>query len=362
VADVEAAYRDRAKQAHPDVGGSVAEFTQLQADYEAAREYAAYRASRRGWLAANIERYAAHSEVVSEIERRGGVVETQRPLWIAQELGEDFAQVLDTVAGVRLNGPDIGLDDVQYLVSKRDVLAGLHRLDLADSSVDNRAVRLLMALPTLHELDLSGTFAGNHTAAVLAGMPALRRVNLADTFVSWPARLRLRRRRPNLEIVTHRGRFRGARKEKRTFRWIFRILILYMIAMFVVTHIPKIEPLFPRRRFWIEPDKLAHFGMYFGLTILLAFAIALRRTDRALRTGLSVIGYVAIVLFVAFFAAADETTQPLTGRQLDFDDWLADMIGMSCALVVFSIVQIYRYRPEVSVVVAPAEVRSGVAR
>jgi VanZ family protein len=359
VNDVEAAYRSRAKQAHPDAGGSTAEFTQLQSDYEAAREYAAFRSSRRGWLAANIERYAALQEVVVEIERRGGTVETQRPEWIARELGDDFAQVLDTVIAVRLTGPNIGLEDIEYLVSKRQSLGSLHRLDLSDSQIDNRGVRMLAALPTLRELNLNGSFAGNRTAAVLAEMPGLRRVHLADTFVSWLARLELRRRRRDLEVVTRRSGPPGARG-KRAYRWVFRLLVLYMVAMFVATHIPRLETRFPGLRTWFERDKMIHFGIYFGFTMLLAFFLALRKTDRALRTGVSALGYLAIAIFVAMFAAADETTQPLTGRQLDFDDWVADMIGMASALVVFSLIQVYRHRPLAGVVIPPAGIRPDV--
>jgi VanZ family protein len=338
--DVESAYRDRAKLAHPDAGGSAAEFTQLQADYEAALEYARYHAGRRGWLAANVERYSATQEVVAEIERLGGTVETARPAWIAREIGDDFAQLLDTITGVRLTGPTIGPGEVAYLAGQYVVLAGLRRLDLSDTRVDDLAVERLAVFPTLHELDLSGTMVGDRTVARLAEMPALRRVNLADTFINWLGRLRLRRRRPKLEIVaSHRGRANG----KRWYRWVLRVLVLYIVAMVLSTHIPIERELIIGNR-WLSADKLAHLGIYCGFAFLLALVVALRNVHRGLRAGLSRAQYAWIAAGVTMYAAIDELTQPWTGRDRSFWDWVADVAGMALGLVLFAAVERYRQR------------------
>jgi VanZ family protein len=353
VDDVEAAYRARAKHAHPDVGGSVEEFRQLQADYEAAREYARFQASRRGWLGATVERYAAQQAVIAEIERRGGSVTTKGNDWIAREIGDDFAQVLETVVGIRLSGPTVRLWDVQHLANQHSALGALRRLDLSNGRIGNAAVELLDVFPTLHELDLSGTCVDDRSVAAIGGLRNLQRINLSGTFVSWCGRYRLRRRRPELEIITREADAQCT-AGKRGYRWVFRLLVLYMVAMFIATHIPDVGTRLPRLRTWIEADKLAHFGMYFGFTTLLACVVALRRSDRALRTGLSVRGYLAIAAFVALFAAADEMTQPLTGRQLDIRDWLADMAGMAAALLVFSLVQLYRHARQGSAAPSPA--------
>jgi len=343
VEDVEAAYRDKAKLAHPDAGGTAAQFTQLQADYEAAREYARYHASRRGWLAANVERYSATQEVIAEIERLGGTVETDRPAWISREIGDDYAQLLDTISAVKLTGPAVTLAQVAYLASQRDVLANLHRLDLSDASIDYRAVKLLDVLPTLHELNLSGTSAGNRSAVALAKFPALRRVNVADTFVSWLARLELRRRKPDLDVITRRDDASGAPRAKLGYRRMLRAILAYVAVLVVATHIPK-EPDFVKDLEAPGVDKLVHFAIYCGFSFLLAFLLSFRSAERRARGALSATHYAAIALFVATFAALDEITQPWTGRDRDLMDWIADVIGMTLGLMLFAVVQRYRRR------------------
>jgi VanZ family protein len=349
-ADVESAYRDRAKAAHPDAGGSTAEFTQLQADYEAALEYARYHSGRRGWLAANVERYSATQAVIAEIERLGGTVETERPAWIAREIGDDFAQLLDTVTGVRLTGLPVGPKEVAYLAGQRDVLAGLHRLDLSDSRVDDLAVKRLSVFPTLHDLDLRGTNVGDRTAAELAEMSALRRVNLADTFVSWLGRLRLRRRRPKLEIVTSRS---GTTNNKRWYRWLLRALAVYFVAMVASTHAPP-EPEFLPDIDWPGADKLAHLGIFCGLSFLLALVVFMRKVHRGLCACLSRAQYAGIAAGVAVYAALDELTQPWTGRDSNFWDWIADMAGMALGLALFALIERYSLRRR-EVVIGPPE-------
>jgi hypothetical protein len=315
--DVESAYRDRAKQAHPDAGGSAAEFTQLQADYEAALEYARYHAGRRGWLAANVERYRATQEVITEIERLGGSVESARPDWIAREIGEDFAQLLDTITGVRLSGPSVGTAQIEFLASKREVLANLRRLDLSDSRIDDLSVKRLAVFALLHELDLSGTNVGDQTAVALAEMPQLRRVSLDGTLVSRPARWRLRRRRPHLELVTRNSAGRDHDGSKWWYRWMLRALVAYILAMVVSTHTP-LELELSESTDWPGADKLVHVGIYLGLSFLLALVVALRNEYRGLRAGLSRVQQAWIAAGVAMYAAADELTQPWTGRERDF--------------------------------------------
>jgi VanZ family protein len=343
VDDVESAYRDRAKSAHPDAGGSTAEFTQLQTDYESALEYARFHSSRRGWLAANVERYRAQQEVIAEIERRGGTVDTERPAWIAREIGDDFAQLLDTITGVRLTGPSIGPSDIQYLADRRHVLASLRRLDLSDSRADHPAVKRLAVFSTMRELNLSGTNVGDRSASVLAELPALRRLHLADTFVSLLARWRLRRRRPDVEIITQNGVRRGNVNSKEWYRWMLRALVAYFVVMVASTHIPIERAVFPGTDFpWA--DKLAHLGMYCGLSFLLWLVVALRNAHRGLRSGLSSAQYAWIAAGVAIYAAADELTQPWTGRDRDLLDWLADVLGMGLGLVLCAVVERYRHR------------------
>jgi VanZ family protein len=219
----------------------------------------------------------------------------------------------------------------------------MHRLDLSHSYVDFPAVRRLAVLPTLHELNLRGTYAGDRSAKALSEMPALRRVDLGDTFVSWHGVWRLRRRRPDLQVISRCDDQPGLSSSKRSYRWLLRLLTAYVVAMLLATHLPG-EPEVVRRVHWPNADKLAHFGIYCGLAALLAFVVAWRSTDRRSRTGLSAAWYAGIAMFVATFAAVDELTQPWTGRERDFKDWLADVAGMAAGLILFSIVRVYRRR------------------
>jgi VanZ family protein len=225
-------------------------------------------------------------------------------------------------------------------------------------------VKELMALPTLHELNLSGTFAGSRSASLLAAMPALRRVNLADTFVSGWGRFQLRRRRPDLEVLTRRDGDHRPSTSQRVYRWVFRLLVLYVIGLVIATHMPE-EPEVIRRVNWPGSDKAAHFSIYGGLTFLLALLITVRSRHRRLRTGLSATAYAGIAIFVATFGAIDEITQPWTGRDRDFWDWVADVSGMASGLIVFSLIQLYRRRgrnPALAQSVTPVPITSKPAQ
>src|SRR5262245_40591880 len=70
--DVRMAYREKAKAAHPDRGGSADDFQRLHEAYEQALEYVKFRSGRRQWLANQVERYTEQEAVVAEVRRRGG--------------------------------------------------------------------------------------------------------------------------------------------------------------------------------------------------------------------------------------------------------------------------------------------------
>lgn len=354
VEDVEAAYRDRAKRAHPDAGGSVDEFIQLQRDYENAREYARFHASRRGWLATVIERYAEQEEVVAEIRRRGGIVETKSNEWIAREIGADFAQVLDKVEGVRLGGSRIKRPDVEWLAEQSRVLGGLHRLDLSGARIGNAAVPALTRFPTLHELNLSGTFVSDRSLRALAGIKTLRRVHLARTLVSVVGLLRLRQMRPDLEIITRYPAGHPLAKYNRRYRWARQLVLVYLMGMLVATHMPLPElPVEPPTWRLVPFDKLAHFSIYAGFALLVAFLLALRNPERSTHIGLRVRGYIGLWLGIALWAAIDEMTQPWTGRSLDLRDWMADVLGATVGLAVFTAIRVWQLRQRRAAALAP---------
>ena len=101
IEDVKQAYRAKVKTAHPDVGGTAAEFTEIQAAYEQALEYVRFRASRMAWLSSHVEQYAAQQAFVGEIERQGGGAEIEGVDWLKQSFGADFAQLVSRIVGLR---------------------------------------------------------------------------------------------------------------------------------------------------------------------------------------------------------------------------------------------------------------------
>lgn len=104
------------------------------------------------------------------------------------------------------------------------------------------------------------------------------------------------------------------------------VLLVYLTALITGTHLPHPEELISLP----SNDKLLHFGAYFGLAFLMATRLQTLRpvTWRALL----VIGCLA-----ATTGAVDELTQMLPGinRHCDFADWLADIAGTTCGLVVW---------------------------
>ena len=72
-------------------------------------------------------------------------------------------------------------------------------------------------------------------------------------------------------------------------------------------------------------DKLAHFSAYCVLGGLVAWASA----GRGLRPSA-----MRLAAALAVFAALDELTQPMAGRDCELDDWLADVLGMGIGLSV----------------------------
>lgn len=104
------------------------------------------------------------------------------------------------------------------------------------------------------------------------------------------------------------------------------VLLVYLAALITGTHLPHPEVLIP-----IESnDKWLHFGAYFGLAFLMATRLQTLRpvTRRAL---------LAIWSLAAFTGIVDELTQLLPGinRRCEFADWLADIVGAACGLLIW---------------------------
>ncbi|MEX0818140.1 MAG: VanZ family protein [Pirellulaceae bacterium] len=103
---------------------------------------------------------------------------------------------------------------------------------------------------------------------------------------------------------------------------------VYWIAIFVGTHMPhgvrgpvKVH------------DKVLHFGAYAGLAFLLAAALTTMRMR-----------YAALLLpliVAAIYGCIDELSQnAVPGRQADFADWVADVLGAGVGVLTFAIISL----------------------
>jgi VanZ family protein len=109
-------------------------------------------------------------------------------------------------------------------------------------------------------------------------------------------------------------------------RWSGVVLLAYLTALITGTHLPHPEELIS-----IESnDKLLHFGAYFGLAFLMATRLWTLRPV-TWRATLAIGGMVGLTGIV------DELTQLLPGinRHCEFLDWLADVAGATCGLLVW---------------------------
>jgi hypothetical protein len=198
--DVKEAYLAKAKHAHPDAGGNHEQFLELQTDYERAVHYCKFHSGRSRWLAESVERYIQQQQVIGEIEQRGGRVTLEHLDWLKREIGEDFAQVLDTIGGIRFAGPEADDTAIDFLLSRQAELSTLHWLDFSRSKITNRGLMKVAAFPTLRKIDLRGTRISNAGLRVLKSLPRLEWVGLTGSAVTWFGRFRLRRSMPELQM------------------------------------------------------------------------------------------------------------------------------------------------------------------
>lgn len=198
--DVKQAYLSKVRSVHPDVGGTQAQFIELQQAFERATEYANFLVGRRKWLSAQVERYVEQEITVSQIQAAGGTVKFEHKDWLSREIGADFAQVLDTIVELRWTGPDVGDEQIDFLVEQRNAFATLRALDLSQSQLTDAGVQALAPFANLERLNLSGTPITHHALAILESLPNLAWLNLRGTHVGSFRLYFYRRNFPELEI------------------------------------------------------------------------------------------------------------------------------------------------------------------
>jgi VanZ family protein len=109
----------------------------------------------------------------------------------------------------------------------------------------------------------------------------------------------------------------------RVCRWVAWIaLASYVVILLTMTHLPRPPGVLEGRN-----DKTLHFLAYFVLGCCAYFATAVTLPDRK---------WIGVWLLISgsLFALIDETTQPFFKRHADVFDWIADIIGLSAAMIV----------------------------
>ena len=200
VEDVKQAYLEKVKAAHPDKGGDQALFVDLHEAFEQATKYAEIRTSRMKWIGSQMERYIAQDAAIQHVKGRGGTVDVEQIDWLEKSFGTDFAQVVEQLSGIHLNGPQLTDDDLDYLVMEHAALAQLRLLDLSGSRISDAGLLRLGVLSSPKELDVHDTPISRRGLGVLTYLADLERLDLRGTRVGWFARLRLRWKYPNLRV------------------------------------------------------------------------------------------------------------------------------------------------------------------
>ncbi|MEM8946812.1 MAG: hypothetical protein AAGD11_16680 [Planctomycetota bacterium] len=191
VEDVKTAYLAKAKEVHPDHGGSVEAFNELQAAYDRAKHYLEFRSDRRRWIANQMADYLQVGEVVEQLESFGAEVVSESIDWLKQSFG-DFAQLTESITSVRLIDSANADAMIGYMVGQTDVLGQLRRLELAGCQVSDEAVLQLEAFQQLEHLDLAGTPITKDALWIVDSILDLESIDISDTSIGWWTRRKVR--------------------------------------------------------------------------------------------------------------------------------------------------------------------------
>ncbi len=190
--DVMQAYYAKAKQVHPDHGGTAEGFRALQEAFEKAKQYTDFRVDRRNWIATNMEAYLAVRRVIERLESLGAEVITNAVDWLEKSFG-DFAQLTETITAVRLVDSSRGDELIAAMVDERDTLGNMTQLQLSGCQLSDAAAQRLDVFKQLKQLDLSGTPVTNDSLWFVDELPSLESLNLQGTKVGWWMRRKVKK-------------------------------------------------------------------------------------------------------------------------------------------------------------------------
>jgi hypothetical protein len=188
--DVERAYLAKIKEIRPDLGGDREAFYDVQNAYMQAKEYVRFRGDRRGWIAKRMDEYLAVQEVVERLQQFGAQVETDSVDWLQKSFG-DFAELSVAVNSIKLRGAANGDEALEYIISQRDKLLELRKLDLEGSVISDGMVRQLSVFRRLAEVNLNSTPITWQSLHIVEWLPELDTVHVEGTGLKWLTRQRL---------------------------------------------------------------------------------------------------------------------------------------------------------------------------
>ena len=189
-ADVKQAYFAKAKELHPDHGGNAHDFDALHKAFQQAQQYLEFRRDSRGWIAKQMDGYLHSRQVIEQLEKFGAKVETTMIDWLQRSFG-DFAELTDSIIGVRLDNSSRAEQMIDVMVANREALERLTRLELPGCQLSDESALRLAAFEQLHHLDLSGTQITKTSLELVDVLTALNTFEVANTNVGWWARRKL---------------------------------------------------------------------------------------------------------------------------------------------------------------------------
>lgn len=190
--DVKRAYFERAKEAHPDRGGSAANFQRVHEAFQRAQEYVKFRGDRRQWIAGKMESYLALHQAIERVQQFGALVVTDYHDWLEKSFG-DFAQLTESPRSVRLVGSPRGSELVDLLLEDLPAWRELEAIELPACRITDQALLRLEYFSLLRRIDVSGTPITAAGTAVAERLPELVSFRLEGTRVGWWRRWRIKR-------------------------------------------------------------------------------------------------------------------------------------------------------------------------
>ncbi len=155
--DVKQAFRRRAQKAHPDHGGSAAEFMEIQTAFEQAIGFAKQSGKRLPWIGSQLPIYIAQETTLELLSSWGGRYVIHELEWLENTFGEDFSVMGNRLVEIDLSGLSLGDDEMVHWGNEVETLPFVEKLNLAATRVTSKGLMNMPKMISLQHLDLNGT-------------------------------------------------------------------------------------------------------------------------------------------------------------------------------------------------------------